>query len=145
MTSTRTPAEAASSVAHGGRGVEEMLEVVEEEQELPSAEEAGEVVRRSDRLRDLRGTSSGSERPASGTQKTPSRSRPDELGGDLEREPGLPGAARAGEGEQARPVREQRDELVELVAPARRAESTTMGRFVASSVRSGGKSPSPSW
>ena len=63
------------------------------------------------------GTSSGSERPASGTQKTPSRSVPDELGRDLEREAGLPGAAGPGDGEQARAVREQRDELLELVLP----------------------------
>ncbi len=91
------------------------------------------------------GTSSGSERPASGTQKTPSRSVPDELGRDLERQAGLPGAAGPGEREEARAVREQRDELLRARARARRAGSRRSGRFVASSVRSGGKSPSPSW
>ena len=35
------------------RGVEEVLEVVEEKEQLPAAEEPGEVVGRSDRLRDL--------------------------------------------------------------------------------------------
>ena len=49
--------------------------------------------------------------------------RADELGRDLEREARLPGAARAGEREEARAVREQRDELLELAAPSRRAGS----------------------
>ena len=54
MTSTRRPLEAARSALTAGARVEQVLEVVEEDEELPAAEEAGEVVRRSDRLRDLR-------------------------------------------------------------------------------------------
>ena len=64
------------------------------------------------------GRSSGSVRPASDTQKTPSSSPADELRRDLEREACLARAARAGEGDEARPVREHRDELLELLLAA---------------------------
>ena len=62
--------------------------------------------------------SSGSERPTSGTQNTPSRLRADELGGDLERESRLASAAGPGERQQARAVGEHGDELRELALPA---------------------------
>ena len=53
-----------------------MLEVVEQEEQLATAQESREVVGRTDRLRDLGETSSGSESPTSGTQKTPSLNVP---------------------------------------------------------------------
>ena len=53
-----------------------MLEVVEQDQELLLAQETGEVVARSDRLRYFRREELGIRRPASGAQKTPSRSVP---------------------------------------------------------------------
>ena len=119
VTSTRRPLrrgeERRSTV---GRRVEEMLEVVEEEQQLPSAEEAGEVVGRADRLRDLRGHELGVGEAGERHPEDAVAQRADELGRDLEREARLAGAAGPGEREQARAVREQRDELVELALPA---------------------------
>ena len=56
-------------------------------------------------------------RPASGTQKTPSPHRADELGSDLERQARLSAASRPGDGEEACAVREQRDELSQLLLP----------------------------
>jgi hypothetical protein len=91
-----------------------VLEVVEEEQELSPTEEFREVVGGSDRLGDLRGQELG-------IRETPQRhpedavvEPPDELRCDLEREACLARAARAREREKARPVREHRDELLEL-------------------------------
>ena len=131
--------------AHRGRGVEQVLEVVEEEQQLPPAEEPGEVVASADRLRDLGGqTSSGSDSPASGTQKTPSRSVPTSSAATWSARrvfPVPPG-----------PVSVSRRVPFESIATSSSSSRSrptsgieTTGRFVASSVRSGGNSPSPSW
>ena len=66
-----------------------MLEVVEQDQELLAPQETVELVARPDRRATSDHTSCGSERLASGTQKTPSRSVPIQLGCDLERETSL--------------------------------------------------------
>ena len=67
--------------------------------------------------------------------------RADELGRDLKREAGLPGASRPGDGQKPRAVREQRRPAHRARALSRRAGLAATGRFVASSVLSGGKSP----
>ena len=108
------PARGGEELADRGRGVEEVLEVVEEDEELPAAQEAGEVVRRSHRPRDL-----GRHELMVGQsrERDPEHAivqRPDELGGDLQGEAGLPGAAGPGDRQESRPVGEQRDELLEL-------------------------------
>ncbi len=104
--------------ADGRGGVEEVLEVVEEEQELPPAQESGEVVRRADRLRDLgveeRGVGKAGERHPEDAVAL----RADELGRDLEREPRLAGAARPRECDETLAVGEQRDELLDLALTA---------------------------
>ena len=105
-------------VAHGRGRIEEVLEVVEEQQELPSAEKPGEVVRRSDDLCDLRGQKLAVGEAGERHPEDAVALRAHELGRDLEREPGLSRAARAGEREQARAVREPRDELFQLALPA---------------------------
>ena len=98
-----------------------MLEVVEENEERPAAEEAGEVVRRPDRLRELRGEELGIGEPRERHPEDAVGERPDELGRDLERESGLAGAAGPGDRHEARPVREHGDELLELaLAPDER-------------------------
>ena len=111
------PGAGAEDRADGRRRLEQVLEVVEEEQELPAAEKPGQVVGRSQRLRDLgveeRGVGEADERHPEDAVALGAH----ELGRDLEREPGLPRAARPGEREEARAVREQRDELLELVLP----------------------------
>ena len=101
-----------------GSGVEQMLEVVEEQQELLAPEEAGEVVGCADRLRDLGGQEAGIREAAERNPEHAVAQPSDELRGDLEREPRLPGSAGPGHREQARPVRELGDELVELALPA---------------------------
>ena len=66
-----------------------MLEVVEEQQELPSSEEPGEIVGRADRLRNLRveelGVRTDERHPEDAVAL-----RADELGRDLQRERVLP-------------------------------------------------------
>ena len=94
-----------------------MLEVVEQEQQLLSAEERGQVVARADRLGDLGHDELGVGERRERHPEDAVRERPDELRGDLEREPRLPGAARAGHGDEPRPVREQRESLSELSLP----------------------------
>jgi hypothetical protein len=94
-----------------------MLEVVEEQEQLPPTEEAREVVGSPDRLRDLGGNEPGVGEAAEGNPEHAVAEPAHELGRDLEREACLPGAARAGDREQPRPVRERRDELVELALP----------------------------
>ena len=118
MTSTRTWEQAPRTALTTGAAVEEVLEVVEEEQELPPAEEPREVVGGPDRLGDLRGQELGiretSERYPEDAVVEPAN----ELRRDLEREACLARAARACKGEEARPVREHRDELLELLLAA---------------------------
>ncbi len=95
-----------------------MLEVVEEEQELSPAEEAREVVGSPDRLCDLRGQELGIRETRERDPEDAVVELPDELRRDLEREACLARAARAREGDEARPVREHRDELLELLLAA---------------------------
>src|SRR5919198_3970116 len=95
-----------------------MLEVVEEEQELPPAEESRQVVWSPDRLSDLRGQKLGIREPREGDPEDAVVAPPDEPSRYLQREPCLAGAARARDGEKALPVRERRDELLELALAA---------------------------
>ena len=104
--------------AHGRGGVEQMLEVVEEEQQPPAPEEAAEVVGRPDRLRDLRVEELGIGEPGERHPEDSVALGSDELGRDLERESRLSGAARPRHGDEARAVGQQRGELVDLPLPA---------------------------
>ena len=107
---------------HGGSGVEEMLEVVEEDQQLPCAEKADEVVERPDRLRDLGGHELRVREPGERHPEDAVVQRAGELGRDLQCESGLARAARPGHGDEPRAAREQRDELLQLVlSPDERA------------------------
>ena len=96
-------------------GIEEVLEVVEEEQELSPAKEPGQVVGCPDRLRNLGGQELGVREPRERHPEDAVMEPADELGGDLEREPGLSRPSGAGEREETRPVRELRNELLELL------------------------------
>ena len=95
-----------------------MLEVVEQEQELPPAEESGQVVGGADRPGDLRGQELGIGETRERHPEDAVAELPDELGRDLKRETRLARAARAREGQEARAVREQGDELFELTLAA---------------------------
>jgi hypothetical protein len=100
--------------AHDGSAGEEVLEVVKEEQEFPPAEEPREVVGGPDRLGNLRGQKLGIRKTRERHPEDAVTEPSDELRSDLEREACLARAARACDGEEARPVREHRDELLEL-------------------------------
>ena len=103
--------------AHRGRAVEQVLEVVEEDEELPVSEEAREVVRGSEHLRELRMQEL---RIRQACERNPEHSIAQgahQLRADLQSEPGLAGATGPGEREEARAVREQPDELLELALP----------------------------
>jgi hypothetical protein len=127
--------------AHSRSSVEEVLEVVEQEQELPPSEETGEVVARSDRLGYLRRHELGVGEAGERNPEDAVAQRADQLGRDLEREASLSRAARIRDGEEPCAVGEQRDELTELVVPPdERARSDRQVGGV--KVRSGGKSPS---
>ncbi len=121
-----------------------MLEVVEQDEQLFPAEEAAEVVARTDRLCDLRGQEVGVGEARERHPEDAVAQRADELRRDLKREARLPGASRPGDGQEARAVRKRRDQLPSSCSLPTRGLAAT-GRFVASSVLSGGKSPSPSW
>ena len=108
----------AKDSAHDGSGGEEVLEVVQEEQKVPSAEEPREVVGSPDRLGDLRGQELGIRETRERYPEDAVIEPADELRSDLEREACLARAARACDGEEARPVREHRDELLELLLAA---------------------------
>ena len=93
----------ASTRRPGGRGQEvgnrrcrgqEVLEVVEEQHELAVAEKAAEVVGGADRLRDLARDEIRVDERAEGDPEDTVRDRADELGSDLQREPGLSRTAR---------------------------------------------------
>ncbi len=98
-----------------GSAGEQMLEVVEEEEQLLAAEEGGKVVACADGLRELRGQQLRVGEPRERHPEDAVALRADELGGDLEREARLPGSAGPRDGEEASAVREQRDELLELL------------------------------
>ena len=104
----------AEDLADDGSGGEEVLEVVEEEQELPPAEESREVVGGPDGLGDLRGQELGIRETRQRHPEDAVVELPDEFRRELESEPCLARAARARDGDEARPVREHRDELLEL-------------------------------
>ncbi len=127
-----------------GRGLDDLLQVVEQEQQLPLADVFGEAVLDPERLRDRLGDE----------RRVAKRGEPDpedaclvlgnERGGRLEREPRLARAARAGEREEPRSL--------STFAASRRArargptkELAGRGRFVFEIVLSGGNVPSPSW
>ena len=95
-----------------------MLEVVEQEQELPPAEESRQVVRGPDRLGKLRRQELGIREAREGRPEDPVLEAPDELRGSLKREARLARAARARDGDEPRPVGEQRDQLLELTLAA---------------------------
>ncbi len=63
---------------------------------------------------------------------------PDELGGSLESEPRLPGPTRAGKCDEARAVREQRDQLGELLLSCPRAGSPPPGGSLRRASRAAG-------
>jgi hypothetical protein len=102
---------------HGRGGVEEMLEVVEQEQDLSPAEEPGQIVGRADRLRDLGVEQRGIGEADQWHPEDAVALRAYELRRDLEREPGLARAAGAGERHEPFAVREHRDELLDLALP----------------------------
>ena len=117
-----------------------MLEVVEQDQELLLAQETGEVVARPDRLRYLRREELGIRQAGERRPEDAVPERADELGCDLKRFPAPPG-----------PVMVSNRVLWESRATSSRTSCTlptsglaATGRLVASRVRSGGKSPSPS-
>ena len=139
------PARGREDRADRRRRVEQVLEVVEEEQELPPAEEPGEVVGRSDRLRDLGGRGARGRR---GRRAAPRRRRRAACRRARPRPGARGGSSRCRPG----PVRVRRRVPFESSATSSSSSCSrptsglaATGRFVASSVRSGGKSPSPSW
>ena len=95
-----------------------MLEVVQENEELPVAEKPREIVRSADRLRDLRGQEVRIRQACERHPEDTVAESPDEVGCDLQRQPGLPRAAGPGERQQPRAVGEHRDELLELALAA---------------------------
>ena len=113
-----------------------MLEVVKEQQEFPPAEEGREVIGSPDCLGSLRGQELGIRETRERHPEDAVIDPADELRSDLERESRLARAARARDGEEARPTFEHRDELLKLRSqPMSESELTGL---VASSVRSGG-------
>ena len=99
-------------------GGEQVLEVVEREQQPLAAQVLDQVLARADGLRDLRQHElrvgyACQRHPVDGVELLP-----DELGRDLEREPRLPGAAGARDRDEALPVLEHPDELVQLALAA---------------------------
>jgi hypothetical protein len=100
--------------AHDGRGVEDVLEVVEQDHELPPAEESREVVASPDGLGDFRGHELGIGEAREGYPEHAIAEPADELRRDLEREARLARAARARDGDKVRAVREHCHKLVQL-------------------------------
>jgi hypothetical protein len=99
-----------------------VFEVVEQDQELLAAKESGEVVARSDRLRELRGHELGVGETGKRHPEDTVSQRSDELRCNLERKAGLPGTSGSRDGEEARAVRELLDELADLaLSPDERA------------------------
>ena len=88
-------------------------------------------------------TRSGSVERSEGDPEDTVREGADELGCDLEREPGL--ARAAGPGERDEPSFSSRAASSASSRSRPRSGLAATGRFVASSVRSGGNSASPSW
>jgi hypothetical protein len=95
-----------------------VLEVVEEQEELTTTEEPGQIVGRADRLRHLRVEQRWIREPDERYPEDAVALRADELRRDLECEPRLAGAARTGERDEPLAVREHRDELLDLALPA---------------------------
>ena len=101
-----------------GRGLDNLLEVVEQQQQLALGDVLGEPVLRPQRLRDRLGHE---RRVAQRRQADPEDPRLEgghELGGGLEREPRLARAAGTREGDQARAVAKQSEQLIALARPA---------------------------
>ena len=120
----------AKDSADDGSSGEEMLEVVKEQQEFPPAEEGREVIGSPDCLGNLRGQELGIRETRERHPEDAVIDPADELRSDLERESRLARAARARDGEEARPVREHRDELLELplAADERNRDDRQVGR-----------------
>jgi hypothetical protein len=100
------------------RGIDHLLEVVEEQQELPLADVLQEPVLRPERLRDL---VRDQYRVAERRQADPEDARLElrnERGGGLDREPSLARAARSGQRQQPGAVLKQRRDLRDLRLPA---------------------------
>ena len=106
-----------------GNGREKVLEVVEQEQQLLSAQIAEQVVAGRQRSRDLRQHELGIRQTGERNPEHSVRKRADQLGRDLQSEARLARPARAGDGDQARALREQRHDLPQLQLPARGAGS----------------------
>ena len=128
-----------------GRCLDHLLEVVEEEQQLSLADVRRETIlgaeRLGDRLDDERGIAErGETDPEDACLVGRGRARR-----RLEREPGLPGAARAGERDEARAALDAARAPLRARPLCRRTELAGRGRFVFEIVLSGGKLPSPSW
>jgi hypothetical protein len=105
-------------VGERGRGTEDLLEVVEDEEHLALADVIGEEVGGAEGLRDLPGDQ---RRVADRRELDPECPRlliGYELGGRLDREPGLAAAARPREGDEPSPVTDQGHELVYLLLAA---------------------------
>ena len=114
-------AEAARGREHVGdrrSRIEEVLEGVEHEQELAFAQEAGQVVGGADGLCDLREDELAVRQPDERHPEDAVVQGAVELGGDLEREPRLAGAAGPRHGEQPRTGGEQGNELLHLALPS---------------------------
>ena len=110
-----------------GGGLDHLLQVVEEEQQLALADVLGEAVLCAeglgDRLRDERGVAQGGE-PDPEDACLVLR---DECGSRLEREPGLARAPRPGQGDEPRSLLDQGEDLFELAAPCPRRNSPDAG------------------
>ena len=131
--------------AHRRSGIEEMLEVVEQDQELLAAEESDEVVARSHCLPEFRGHEFRVGQPGERHPEDAVAEPATSSAATWSAEAGLTGSSRPGDGQKPRAAREQRDELVRPPAPSLRAGSRRRAGWWRQASCSGGKSPSPSW
>ena len=132
---------AASSARQLGRGLDHVLEVVEQD-EHPLV---GDVLGEARRSRPRPGRPSRARAPdRAAARAAPRRRRPGTgraAGRELDREARLPGAARPGHRQQARARAEELADLGELRARGRGMTRPARGRFVFEIVFSGGNSP----
>ena len=104
------------------RGVDYLLEVVQQQQQLPFPDVLMEPLPRPERLRDRRKHQVGVAQPRQLDPEDAGLEVGHQLPGHLDREPRLARAARTGQRDQARPALEQRGQLLDLAfAPDERA------------------------
>ena len=148
VTSRRRRGAAASSSASDGRGGEQVLDVVEQQERVSVERRSAASVSCAPSACAIVGTtSSGSRHGRRAGPRRPRRSSvADELGGDLQREPAScpcrPGPVTV---TSRLPFEEERDELARPRVSRSSSGLATIGRLVASSVFSGGNSSTPSW